>query len=195
MQILIIGSGGREHALAWRCRHEGHQVVVAPGSQGIGSEHDVAESDHEGLLRLAERERVELVIVLAGARRDMGQFDAAVLVLQDPARRTTEKRPWAARLWYAFGDALLAADRPAEAREWFSRAAAVDVDGQTVPARGAVVPERGVEAADEFVQHGTRRRERHARVEQCGQYPRAFEQHQRRGDGHTAVRVLHRTLP
>jgi phosphoribosylamine--glycine ligase len=63
MRILIVGGGGREHALAWRCRHEGHDVVVAPGSEGIGCVCDVAESDHEGLLRLAERERIELVIV------------------------------------------------------------------------------------------------------------------------------------
>jgi phosphoribosylamine--glycine ligase len=63
MRILIVGSGGREHALAWRCRHEGHEVVVSPGSEGIGSKLDVAETDHEGLVRLAERERIELVIV------------------------------------------------------------------------------------------------------------------------------------
>ncbi|MFV8756559.1 phosphoribosylamine--glycine ligase [Nannocystaceae bacterium ST9] len=62
-KILIVGGGGREHALAWRCRHEGHEVVVSPGSEGIGSAAGVAESDHEGLVALAERERVELVIV------------------------------------------------------------------------------------------------------------------------------------
>lgn len=63
MKILIVGSGGREHALAWRCRHEGHEVVVAPGSDGIGSASDVAETDHDGLVALAQREQVELVIV------------------------------------------------------------------------------------------------------------------------------------
>jgi tetratricopeptide (TPR) repeat protein len=75
--------------------------------------------------------RVELVIVLAGARRDLGERDAAVVLLQDPARRTTAKRPWAARLWYAYADALLAAGRADEATDWFSRAADVDVDGET----------------------------------------------------------------
>ena len=35
MKILVIGSGGREHALAWRCAHEGHEIHVAPGSDGI----------------------------------------------------------------------------------------------------------------------------------------------------------------
>ena len=81
--------------------------------------------------RLTQDQRVELVIVLSGARRDLGQPDAAVLVLQDPASRTTAARPWAARLWYAYADALLVAGRHEQAREWFERTAGVDVDGQT----------------------------------------------------------------
>ena len=35
MKILIIGSGGREHAIAWRLAQEGHQVFGAPGNPGI----------------------------------------------------------------------------------------------------------------------------------------------------------------
>jgi phosphoribosylamine--glycine ligase len=35
VKILIIGSGGREHAIAWRLAHEGHQVYGAPGNPGI----------------------------------------------------------------------------------------------------------------------------------------------------------------
>jgi hypothetical protein len=66
-----------------------------------------------------------------GARRDLGQAEAAVVLLQDPAKRTTAKRPWAARLWYAYADALLAAGRTDEAREWFSRVAEIDADGET----------------------------------------------------------------
>jgi phosphoribosylamine--glycine ligase len=62
-KILIVGSGGREHALAWRCRHEGHEVVVAPGSEGIGSQAGVAEDDHAGLVALAEREKIDLAII------------------------------------------------------------------------------------------------------------------------------------
>ena len=34
MKILVIGSGGREHALAWRLALEGHQIVCAPGNPG-----------------------------------------------------------------------------------------------------------------------------------------------------------------
>jgi phosphoribosylamine--glycine ligase len=36
MKILIIGSGGREHALAWKLAREGHRVFGAPGNPGIG---------------------------------------------------------------------------------------------------------------------------------------------------------------
>jgi predicted negative regulator of RcsB-dependent stress response len=91
----------------------------------------LAYGDDPAVAGLDQATRVELVIVLAGARRDLGQVDAAVVTLQDPARRTTAKRPWAARLWYAYADMLLAAGREDEAREWFSRSAEVDHDGET----------------------------------------------------------------
>ena len=35
MKILVIGSGGREHAIAWKLANEGHQVFGAPGNPGI----------------------------------------------------------------------------------------------------------------------------------------------------------------
>jgi phosphoribosylamine--glycine ligase len=35
MKILVIGSGGREHALCWRLAHGGHSIVAAPGNPGI----------------------------------------------------------------------------------------------------------------------------------------------------------------
>jgi tetratricopeptide (TPR) repeat protein len=75
--------------------------------------------------------RAELVLVEAGARRDLGQLDAALVALQAPAQRSRADQPWAARVRYAYADALLAADRPEEAVQWFSAAAEVDPDGQT----------------------------------------------------------------
>jgi phosphoribosylamine--glycine ligase len=44
VKILIIGSGGREHALAWRLAQEGHQVFGAPGNPGIASVGQLAPS-------------------------------------------------------------------------------------------------------------------------------------------------------
>jgi phosphoribosylamine--glycine ligase len=68
MNILIIGSGGREHALAWKISQSplASRVFCAPGNPGIAS---VAEcvplkaSDLEGLLRFARAEKIDLTVV------------------------------------------------------------------------------------------------------------------------------------
>ena len=74
---------------------------------------------------------IELLIVAAGARSDLGQHDAAVAMLQIRELTADEDAEWAARLRYAYADALLAAGRREEAREWFARAAASDQDQLT----------------------------------------------------------------
>jgi tetratricopeptide (TPR) repeat protein len=89
------------------------------------------------LFRTADREQlsaeeiVELLIVAAGARGDMGQHDAAVAMLQVRELTSAPEAPWAARLRYAYADALLRAGRREEAREWFARAADLDEDLRT----------------------------------------------------------------
>jgi hypothetical protein len=80
---------------------------------------------------LEQAGRVELRIVESGARRDLGQYDAAVVTLQVPELRDRRLRPWSARLFYAYADALVDAERNEEAAEWFARAAAADRDGDT----------------------------------------------------------------
>jgi tetratricopeptide (TPR) repeat protein len=80
--------------------------------------------------RLSPAEQVEMSIVVSGARRDLGELDAAVVALQTPALRS-EKAPWWPRLAYAYADALEAAGRVDEARDWLARAAAADVEGET----------------------------------------------------------------
>lgn len=74
--------------------------------------------------------RVELLIVASGARRDLGQPDAAVASLQVKALDGPVK-PWTARLRYAYADALLEGGREDDARAWFARAAEADPDGLT----------------------------------------------------------------
>jgi tetratricopeptide (TPR) repeat protein len=109
-----------------------HLHVMADCERALGRpEKALSYGDEPAVSSLDQELRVELVIVLAGARHDLAQHEAAVVLLQDPARRTTAKRPWAARLWYAYAGALLAAGRADDARDWFSRAADVDVDGET----------------------------------------------------------------
>jgi len=70
MKILIIGSGGREHALAWKCAQsdDADEVLVAPGNAGTELEPGVrnvavAPDDLEGLARLALNEGIGLTIV------------------------------------------------------------------------------------------------------------------------------------
>jgi phosphoribosylamine---glycine ligase len=61
VKILIIGSGGREHALAWRFAQEGHTICAAPGNPGIARLGEiVASSDY---LAIAERLRADLTVV------------------------------------------------------------------------------------------------------------------------------------
>ncbi|WP_416905652.1 Replicase polyprotein 1ab [Micromonospora echinospora] len=74
---------------------------------------------------------IELLIVAAGARGDLGQKDAAVAMLQVRELTGDQVQPWTARLRYAYADALLAADRREEAREWFARAAEADPEAET----------------------------------------------------------------
>jgi phosphoribosylamine--glycine ligase len=68
MKILIVGSGGREHALAWRLKQSSRvtDIVCAPGNPGIAEVarcENVAADNIEGLVALAKLERPHLVIV------------------------------------------------------------------------------------------------------------------------------------
>ncbi|MER6358202.1 tetratricopeptide repeat protein [Streptomyces sp. NPDC001634] len=81
--------------------------------------------------KLDKAGQVEMRLVAAGARRDMGQLDAAIVTLQSPELASHSVQPWTARLRYAYADALLAAGRENEAREWFAKAVEADKDGST----------------------------------------------------------------
>ncbi|MCL1635568.1 phosphoribosylamine--glycine ligase [Luteimonas sp. SX5] len=70
MKILVIGSGGREHALAWKLAQSQRvtEVLVAPGNAGTATETkcrnvDVAASDIDGLLALVKNENVAVTVV------------------------------------------------------------------------------------------------------------------------------------
>jgi hypothetical protein len=78
---------------------------------------------------LTNAEKVELAIVISGVRRDLGQRDAAPLGLQPLLAGPV--RPWSARLYYAYADALLDKGEAGAAREWFAKALAADTDFTT----------------------------------------------------------------
>ncbi len=107
-------------------------AVMADCERGLGRPEraiEIGRSD-EGRA-LTGDEAIELRIVVAGARMDLGQYDQAVVTLQtsdlDPSR--TGAGP--ARLFYAYADALVAAGRTDEGQTWFFNAAAADLDGET----------------------------------------------------------------
>ena len=81
MRVLLVGSGGREHALAWRlaASKELDELHAAPGNPGIASLatcHPVAAGDGDGLLGLARSIEVDLVVVGPEAPLVHGVADA-----------------------------------------------------------------------------------------------------------------------
>ncbi|MGI5399913.1 hypothetical protein ACQEVG_10765 [Streptomyces sp. CA-135486] len=106
--------------------------VMADCERGLGRpERAMAMAGEPEVQKLDKAGQVEMRLVAAGARRDMGQLDAAIVTLQSPELASNSVQPWTARLRYAYADALLAAGREDEAREWFAKALEADKDGAT----------------------------------------------------------------
>jgi phosphoribosylamine--glycine ligase len=68
VNVLLVGSGGREHALAWKLARSPRltRLVAAPGNPGIARHAEcvaVSVDDHDALVRLAEKERPDLVVI------------------------------------------------------------------------------------------------------------------------------------
>jgi hypothetical protein len=80
--------------------------------------------------KLDKSGQIELRIVAAGARRDMGELEAAIVTLTCP-ELNTKSAEWSGRLRYAYADALLATGREEEALVWFLNAAASDPEQLT----------------------------------------------------------------
>jgi len=81
--------------------------------------------------KLDSATKAEVFIVVAGARRDMGQTGAALGVLEGLGRDAYHPKPVSARLWYAYADALEEAGRVEDAIHWFGNAAKVDHEDET----------------------------------------------------------------
>ena len=75
--------------------------------------------------------KAEMTIVEAGARRDLGELDAALRTLEHAPLRSKTRADWVVRLRYAYADTLQAAGRTTEAIEWFHRTTAIDTDQTT----------------------------------------------------------------
>ncbi|MFJ1750606.1 hypothetical protein ACIOJD_30845 [Streptomyces sp. NPDC088116] len=106
--------------------------VMADCERGLGRpERAMAMAGEPEVQKLDKAGQVEMRLVAAGARRDMGQIDAAIVTLQSNELASNSVQPWTARLRYAYADALLSAGREDEAREWFAKTIEADKDGST----------------------------------------------------------------
>lgn len=119
-----------------------HLPVRADAERGLGRpERALALAASPEAAKLDRAGRVELRIVASGARRDLGQADAAVTALRGPELDDPDVQPWTARLWYAYADALLAAGAREEAARWFAAVSAIDPEGETDAAERAAALE------------------------------------------------------
>lgn len=91
VKILVIGSGGREHAIAWRLATEGHQIVCAPGNPGtaqVGT--NIATADY---LAAATSTKPDLTVVGPEAPLVAGvvdQFRAAGMAIVGPTQEAAQ---------------------------------------------------------------------------------------------------------
>ncbi|WP_329304082.1 hypothetical protein OG410_10540 [Streptomyces sp. NBC_00659] len=126
--------------------------VMADCERGLGRPEKALEmAGAPEVQKLDKASQVEMRLVAAGARRDMDQLDAAIVTLQSPELASNSVQPWTARLRYAYADALLAAGREGEAREWFAKTVESDKDGST-DASDRLAEMDGVEFVDVLVE-------------------------------------------
>ncbi|QQU94437.1 tetratricopeptide repeat protein [Corynebacterium aurimucosum] len=105
----------------------GLMAVMADCERGLGCPEKAVELwRSEDAKELAPEDIIELAIVAAGARLDMGQADSAVVTVQRAQPTKDAKGVSACRLAYAYANALLEAGRKDEAREWFQHAIEID---------------------------------------------------------------------
>jgi phosphoribosylamine---glycine ligase len=94
VNVLLVGGGGREHALAWKLAQSPHltRLVAAPGNPGIAAHAEcvaLSVDDHDGLVRLADKERPELVVIGPDAPLVAGladRFESAGFAVFGPRR-------------------------------------------------------------------------------------------------------------
>jgi len=112
LRILVVGGGGREHALAWHLAGSGHQVFCAPGNAGIEQVarcEPVSTADLPGLVQFALRQKVDLTIVgpeaplVAGAADEFGRQGLAVFGPRQSGARIEGDKAFAKELMLAAG--------------------------------------------------------------------------------------------
>jgi tetratricopeptide (TPR) repeat protein len=90
--------------------------------------------------------KAEMTIVEAGARRDLGQFEAALRTLELAPLNSKSRESWVVRLRYAYADTLEQSGRPQDALTWFHRTNAIDAEEITDAADRASRLERELDS-------------------------------------------------
>jgi hypothetical protein len=112
--------------------------VMADCERALGRpEKALSLARNPAVANLPQEMQVEMTIVEAGARRDMGDVDAAVRTLESGPLHSRSRADWLVRLRYAYADALLAAGRNEDALAWFHRTVGVDAENLTDAAERA----------------------------------------------------------
>ena len=105
--------------------------VLADSERGIGRPEKAVEMAKDPQVKLLDIDgQIEMKIVVAGARRDLKQVEAAVATLKC-AELENETASWAARLRYAYADALEASGDHKNAQKWFVKSAEIDINQET----------------------------------------------------------------
>jgi hypothetical protein len=105
--------------------------VLADSERGIGRPEKAVEMAKDPQVKLLDTDgQIEMKIVVAGARRDLKQVEAAVATLKC-AELENETASWAARLRYAYADALEASGDHKNAQKWFVKSAEIDINQET----------------------------------------------------------------
>jgi hypothetical protein len=113
--------------------------LMADCERGLGRPQRALQIARSEQVRSLDAEaRIEMRIVASGARRDLGQMDAAIAVLEIPELDSRAHTPLVTRIRYAYAEALLAAGQRTKARDWFVKAALADVEDLTDAADRAV---------------------------------------------------------
>lgn len=141
MQILIVGSGGREHALAWKLRRSTRvrEILCAPGNGGIEGEArcvPISPLDQAALLELVRQEHIDMVIVgpeaplAAGLTDGLREHGIAVLGPSQAAARLESSKVFAKEFMARHGIASAPFTVHSQPREALSR---VDADDTRYP--------------------------------------------------------------
>jgi tetratricopeptide (TPR) repeat protein len=122
--------------------------VMADCERALGRpERALALAKSPSVAKLPMAQQVEMTIVEAGSRFDLGEVDSALRTLENAPVRSVAREDWVVRLRYAYADLLLQAGRRDEAIEWFHRTAGID-GGAITDAAERILELEGVTVED-----------------------------------------------